>query len=428
MNSPTSVAPRLHVLLINTGKAEALDELRRVVPDARVRIVTEASYEGLYDDGEDLHFVRDVGDLGEVLAVALRLSASAPFDAVISPSERSMPAGGYLRSYFSLPGVPFETANLFTNKAAMKSRLRACGIRVADHRDAVGREGLEASVRAVGFPAVIKPALGTGSMNTFVLGTEDEFLAFLTSDAAEALLERPRLLVVEQYLDVLSEVTCDGIVVDGKVVFALASRYTTPLIQDIGGMLGAVSLESSDALSSEIQEHHARAVEALGLVDGVTHLEVLVTREGVYVGEIACRPGGAGVVDNARLARGVDLWDAFMRMSLGWSLPRYPAEPEDSRGAYLWSALPTRPGRVSVVSNEADFSHIDGLLKVDMHVRAGETIGSRVHSSSTTGLVYFRIGSADRRLVASKIEELAAAYRLELASEEAPVMATGGIA
>jgi biotin carboxylase len=313
----------------------------------------------------------------------------------------------------------------------MKNRLGTRGLRVADHQAAVGRDGLEAAVRRVGFPVIIKPALGTGSMNTHVFAVEDEFLAFLTSEAAELLLERPRLLVVEQYLDVISEVTCDGIVVEGEVVFALASRYTTPLIQDIGGMLGAVSLDHSDALSTEVTEYHSRAVEALGLVNGVTHLELLVTPGGIYVGEIACRPGGAGVVDNARLARDVDLWDAFIRTSLGWPLPSYSADAAHSQAAYLWSELPTRPGRVAFVSDEADFSHIEGLLKVDMHVRTGETISPRVHSSSTTGLVYFRIDSSDRRLVSSKLEEVAAAYRLELVehdADEAVVMAAGAVA
>lgn len=45
-------------------------------------------------------------------------------------------------------------------------------------------------------------------------------------------------------------------------------------------------------------------------------METLVTDYGLLVGEIACRPEGAGVVDGAQLSTGVDLWEAFMLLSL----------------------------------------------------------------------------------------------------------------
>jgi hypothetical protein len=400
------------VVLINTGKVEALDRLTRQVPASSVHVITEAAYSGLYPPSVPLHLVDDVGDADAVLQVVLALAAGHGVRAVVTPSERSMPAGGFVRSVLSLPGVPFETANLLTNKVAMKQRLFCAGVPVAPFRGAVGAVQLRAAARDLGFPVIVKPAFGTGSMNTHVLKSEAELDALLESDSSGALVEPPRYLAVESFLPIRQELTCDGIVVAGEVSFAIASRYHAPLIGGIGTMVGASTISPGDPLSREVRALHERVVNVLGVRDAVTHMEALVTDDGMLLGEIACRPGGAGVVDSARLATGVDLWEAFMLLSLGRPVP---CTADGSHPApLLWTSLPTEPGRVIAVSTMEDFEDVKGVRLVDMHIRVGDTISSRMHSASTTGIVFLDVPDTSSATINDRLRRVRTAYRLQV--------------
>ncbi len=404
------------VVLINTGKVEAFDRLSPLVSATSIVVVTEKAYASLYPSGADLRFVEDVGDVVAVLKRVLEIEADRGVLAVVSPSERSMPAGGYVRSYLSLPGVPNDVANLLTNKVAMKSRLRAAGLPVADFVPAVGKRQLRESTDELGFPVIVKPALGTGSMNTHVLRDPIDLEKLLDSPEAAALVGAPRLLAVESFLPVSAELTCDGIVVDGDVRFCITSRYNAPLIGGIGGMLGASVIDPDDRVSDDLRRLHRDVVMALGVTDAVTHLEVLQVGEKLYVGEIACRPGGAGVVDGARLATGVDLWDAFMRLSLGLTIE--VKTDGLSPTPVMWTTLPTAPGRIVSVSTAADFAHIDGVRHVDMHVVDGDVVSSRMHSSTTTGIVYLDVPMTDRATIADRLTQVRVAYRLTIDGQE----------
>ncbi|MEV4669112.1 ATP-grasp domain-containing protein [Microbacterium sp. LWO12-1.2] len=399
------------VVLVNTGKSEALERLQRVAANATVHVVTEAAYVSKYPRGTPMTIVKDVGRVSDVLDAVAAVHRGSTVTHVVSPSERSMPAGGYVRDVFALGGIGSTTANLLTNKFAMKQRLVEHGLPVAEHRVTVGREQLSAAARMIGFPVIIKPAFGTGSMDTHVLADEDTLARLLASESGDRISDSTRLMIVERYMTVGDELTCDGIVVRGKVEFALASLYNTPLLGGIGQMLGASTLRGADALAQEVRELHARTVSALGIEEGVTHMEMLRTSDGLLVGEIACRPGGAGVVDSARLSTGVDLWDAFMSLSLGHA-PEIANDGSDP-APLMWTTLPTWPGRVVSLADENAFRSVDGMQFVDMHIRVGDEISSRMHSSTTTGIVYCRLDAPDRRQVADRLRQIENAYFLD---------------
>lgn len=401
------------VVLINTGKAEALEELQRHVPGDQVHVITENAYAGMYPSSTSKHYVDDIGNVDAVLSQVLQIAAKHGVRAVVSPSERSMPAGGHVRSFLSLPGVPVDVANFCTNKVAMKRRLGEAAVPVAPFRAAIGQSQLRSAVADLGFPVIVKPALGTGSMNTFVIRSDEELNHLIDSEPGRRLVGPPLLLVVESFLSVQQEVTCDGVIVDGNVLFAIASRYNSPLFGGVGQMLGAATIADSDPLGADIRALHERVVNALGVRDAVTHMEALVTDDGLFLGEIACRPGGAGVVASARLATGVDLWDSFMRQSLG--LPLDIKADGKKSAPLMWTTLPTVSGRVDYVSTAADFDEVEGIRLVDMHVKAGDTISARMHSSSTTGVVFLDVPDTTESTVRDGIARIRASYCLKMA-------------
>ncbi|MEE1750533.1 ATP-grasp domain-containing protein [Streptomyces sp. NPDC006641] len=401
-----------YVLMVNSGKAEAVDRLRAVAPDAEIDVITESAYARMYAPDVRLHFVDDIADLTAVRRVALDLLARQPIDHVVAPSERSLPAGGYLRSFLGLGGIGFETANRFSHKAVMKSTLAAAGLPVAPYRVIGSLAQAPAAAAELGWPVVLKPALGTGSMNTFAVSSERELTALLDSPAADGLRRAACPLLVERFVEMEGEYHCDGVVSDGTVEFASVQRYFMPLLGCTDDFTGSYLLPEEDPDVAAVRELHRATVDALGLESGVTHMELFRTGNGFVIGEISCRPAGGGIVDAVKMKYGIDLWQVFMDTALGRPAGvRGPVAPL-REGTIANCDLPVRPGRVVRVSTPDELAAVPDVIEARMSTRVGDVISPRLHSASTTGLVF--LATAEPALVAKRVEDLAGVYVLEV--------------
>jgi biotin carboxylase len=398
-----------HVLMINSGKADALDALLRVAPDARVDVITEQSYVGMYPSSTRLHLVDDIGRLDQVRDVALDLHRD-PIAHVVGPSERSIQAAGYLRSFLGLSGTGYDTANRMTNKVVMKRELAAHGIPVAAHRSVATLADIIPAAEYLGWNVVVKPALGTGSMHTFALHGEPEVRDFVRSSRSQALTTVSCLLLVEKLIPMHAEYHCDAVVVDGRVTSANVSRYLEPLLGHIDDVSGSFTVPESDSRVATVRELHQRVVAAMGLRSGVTHLEVYETEDSFLVGEIACRPGGGGIVDAVAMQSGVNLWRAFMESELGMPLTPAHPHPQFADRLVVNLDLPIRPGRITQISSAEELSTLADVVRVDLHAKVGDVIGQRLHSSSATGFVFLAVD--DPATVPQRAKELLAHYQL----------------
>ncbi|MFF8413027.1 hypothetical protein [Streptomyces omiyaensis] len=379
---------REHVLVVTGGKSEPVELLRQ---DRALRIsaITEPGHRHLYPDLDHVTTVDDIGDLKQVRTAALGIiAAHGPVDTVVAPSERSLPTGGYLRSYLGLPGLPFDTANLLCNKYAMKTRLRAHGIPVAAGALAPTAAELPGAALATGLPAVVKPAFGNGTAFTHRVNERAE----LTGEPLLAsLAQAPGPFVVEECLDVTDEYHCDALVVDGSIVFSSVSRYFQPVLRSLGEIFGSHTVADGTPEAAVVRELNERTVAAVGLRDGVTHMEVLRTADGRFlVGEIAGRPGGGGVPHVLAHKYGIDTRGLFLASALGRPLDH---RVDVADGVHYWCVLPVRHGTVAQVSTADDFRDLPGVLHVEMAVAPGDTVTGTLYSTSMAGLI---VGRADR--------------------------------
>jgi len=154
-------------------------------------------------------------------------------------------------------------------------------------------------------------------------------------------------------------------------------------------------------------------VHVFGLRSGVTHMELFKTRDGLLVGEIACRPSGGGIPEGIQLQYGVDIWRAFRETSLGLKPEVRPTEREGLLVSYL---LPIKPGRIVRLSTAAELAAVPSVLRVDMHKQVGDVMRDRVGSSAATGVVHLRV--RDEAEVSGRILELAERYLLEVEEDD----------
>lgn len=221
-----------------------------------------------------------------------------------------------VRVALGIEGTNPQTADLFRDKARMKTELRKHGLPCARHRLIRSWADAESFVAEVGLPLVLKPTAGMGCKATWRIRTLDELRAALRSLHAGP--DHPAL--AEEFLRG-REFSFETITINGEVRFQSVSRYyPTPLeVMETPWIQWVVVLprDISGPEYTDARELGVRAVKALGLETGMTHMEWFRRDDGsLAIGEIAARPPGAHIVLANSYAHDADMYKAWARATV----------------------------------------------------------------------------------------------------------------
>jgi len=253
-----------------------------------------------------------ITDESDVMARICDWLRGRRIDRVLANWEPLVLLAARLRERWSMPGMSVDTVLGFRDKELMKSRVRAAGLRVPRSKRVHSAREAWAAAEEVGYPLILKPIAGAGCADTFKV-----------RDAAEMEATLPKLgklsqASCEEYIDG-EEYTYDTVSIGGvpaienitaylpKPLEAASAEWISPIgisVRDLGQPKFASGLTLGRA-----------ALTALGMQDGFTHMEWYLTRSGEAVfGEVACRSGGAGIVDLMNYACDIDLFREWARV------------------------------------------------------------------------------------------------------------------
>ena len=233
-------------------------------------------------------------------------------DRVLTNWEPCVLLAARLRERWGMPGMSVDTLMGFRDKELMKQRLRAAGLRVPRsrrvHTAAQAREAAE----EIGFPLVLKPIGGAGCADTFKVDSWADLER--TLPALGNLTEAS----CEEYIEG-EELTFDTVCIGGKPAIENVTMYLPkPLEAATNEWVSPMGISIRDLTQPDLAGGVAlgRAVlEVLGMADGATHMEWFRTPSGEAVfGEIACRSGGAGLVDQMNFTCDIDLHREWARV------------------------------------------------------------------------------------------------------------------
>jgi cysteine synthase A len=167
----------------------------------------------------------------------------------------------------------------------------------------------------------------------------------------------------------------------------------------------------------EAERIAARAVEALGLRDGIGFPQLIATDEGtIELVECAARIPGGQMADLARHATGVDLVEVQLRFALGDPIPDELVRPRVRQPLAIRfftaqpGPLPT--GRVVRLGSLEPVLAAPGVVQADSYIVEGETIRPVRLDGDRRGYV---IATGDSNLEALERAEAAARlYRPEV--------------
>jgi Carbamoyl-phosphate synthase L chain, ATP binding domain len=249
---------------------------------------------------------------GSVEQAALELAERIKPDAVVSRMEGDVLRAARLRELLGIGGQDFASALAFRDKVLMKNLAREAGLDVPEFTPVRVAFDLFGFARDHGYPIVVKPAYGSGSLGTRVLRGPDDLTALL----GEGLPEYPE---VERFVEG-SMYVVDGLVAGGEVVAAFVSCYLNHCLSFRSGIfLGAVQLAFSDPLVLRLARYARRVLACLPTPECTTfHIEVFHTPDDELVlCEVASRTGGALTTAAVRAATGFDLDHEWFRAQVG---------------------------------------------------------------------------------------------------------------
>lgn len=327
----------------------------------------------------------------ETREAILRLADQTPFEAVMAVTENGVGPACLARGLLDLPGSR-EPAPLI-HKAAMKARIRSAGIPCADWMLLDRESRPEEVADTLGLPLIIKRPTGGGGKNLVV--------ARDLPTLAEAI--EPGW-VAESYVRGL-ELSVETIRVDGEARFRNFTRYVEPRwVNLVPSTLSPRVRRSIGALAD-------RALDALELHSGISHLEVFLAEGGPVFGEVAARPPGGRIMDLIELAYGFDPWEALLRIELG-GRPRLPKRA--SRFAAVCFLHPGA-GRIRAIHGLEEARSGSGIVLASSRVVPGGTLSPRIGvseraaevlaTSDTAETCLHHLGNA-RRAIRFEVEPL----------------------
>jgi formate-dependent phosphoribosylglycinamide formyltransferase (GAR transformylase) len=285
------------------------------LPDVRLLGIVQTPPSGdearLYDDIVRVTDPLATSDILEA-TLLLRRRHGSPHR-IIGIVEALMVQLAEARVRFGVPGTSPHVAELFRDKAMMKTALAAGGLPVARHQLVHREADAIAFADRVGFPMVLKPPAGMGAKATFRVSSEEALLRATAGMGASD--SRP--VLAEEFLRG-REFSFETVTCGGKARVDSISHYLPSCLEVLeNDWIQWCCLLPRDIDGAEYagaREMGRRAIEVLGLDDGMTHMEWFQRPDGsLAIGEIAQRPPGANITRMTGLAHDVDPYRAWAR-------------------------------------------------------------------------------------------------------------------
>ncbi len=394
-----------------TENAVRFIEATAGVPGVRLAVVSLEPQELLAPRLRDrlvAHWrVEDIFDPEQLAHAARRLSKHRnPIHRFYGSNEQLQVPLAEAREMLGVEGMSAEATRNFRDKSRMKDILRGAGVPCARHRLVRSEEEGRDFAAEVGFPVVVKPPAGAGAEGTFRADGAEALGEALRVSAPSP--ERPTL--VEEFVTG-DEHSLETISIGGRAVWhSLTHYYPTPLeVVRNPWIQWRVLLprEVDEPLYDDIRAAGERALGALGMGTGLTHMEWFRRADGsVAISEVGARPPGAQITTLVSRAHDFDFLHAWARvMVYGEFEP--PERPYAAGAAFLRGQ---GSGRVRAVHGLEQAGRELGDLVTDVKL---PQVGQE-QSPSYEGEGYVIVRHPETEVVKEALLRLVSIVRVEL--------------
>lgn len=336
----------------------------------------------------------------------LELAKQLKIDGIVAyASDPAAPTAAYVSEKLGLPGNPYVSVDLLTQKDKFRDFLTKNNFFVPRAKGFNNYLDAFNDIDNYTFPIMVKPVDSSGSKGVVkVYKKEDLKPAF-----EEAMsYSRNKRIVIEEFVEKKGyQVSGDGFSVDGKLVF---TSYGNELYSGKGlreyVALGEfwpslLSQEQKDKIDSELQ----RLITLLGMKTCAYNIEVILDKDdNVFILELGPRNGGSYIPQLIQYATGVDLVEYTIKGAMGEDCSDLKHMP--TKG--VWSnymILSTKTGKFKGIKFDKDFKE-NNLISCFCTYNQGDSVHAYQNTTHSLGTILFKAKTVDEMIyITNNIEK-----------------------
>lgn len=295
-------------------------------------------------------------------------------DSFCCMSEPKQIFGQAFGRLLGLHGMPEKVTEALRHKPTMKDWIRDAGFQTAYYSKVNTLDDIISFGNKHGYPLVVKPTSGWGTLATSVLLSEDEAIKYhMPSDFFCEMM-------VETFIG-LREYECCALIQNGEVLDVYPSYMPKPPIEAANGDINANI--SYGGRKDEFPINLLPVVKALAikfkLSNGYLHMEFFMDDQGkeLIISELAFRYPGCEIAKNHGLALGFDIANITLDIYLGKCV-NLDYKRKRCVGDLL---LPYKAGKIRDVSSNDDILRLEGVLECHIGVNKDDFLPEEIKSS-----------------------------------------------
>lgn len=315
------------------------------------------------------------------------------------------------RELLGIDGMKTDTAKNFRDKSRMKDVLRHAGLPCANHVLAKSPQQALEFANSTTFPLVAKPPSGAGGKGIYRLDSLQDMNSLLHRYPPSC--SEP--LMLEEFV-AGQEHSFDSVVINGKPVWHSISSYMpaplqvleNPWIQWCVFLPRNINGEEFES----IRESGYKAVKALGLQTGLSHMEWFrLEGDRIAISEVGARPPGAQITSLLSWAYDLDFYTAWPRLMI-FDEFEAPSRNFAVGAAYFRGQKVTSGGtRVRAIHGLDEAQRRFGHLVVEARLPST----GQYASDGYEGEGYVIIRHRDSGIVENALKQIVSLVRVELA-------------
>lgn len=283
------------------------------------------------------------------------------------------------------PDLSYEDAVCATMKNHMRDRLRENGVPIPAYYAVQSFEELKTAAALLKGRCIVKPSDNAGSRGVVLVeedasGKEEELRRIYEYSRS---CSRNGILMAEEYMEG-PEVSVEAMTVKGQTtILTITDKFLTPppYFVELGHSQPS---RLEEVVQERIREIALQAVKAIRLVNGPSHTEVKVTRDGPRIVEIAARLGGDFITSRlVPLSTGVDMVGSSVLLAAGGEVD---LAPKQSRGAAI-CFIPAASGILRSMDVDPAVYEMEGVEEVVLYKTPGEAVSGTRSSNDRLGHV-----------------------------------------
>jgi argininosuccinate lyase len=312
----------------------------------------------------------DTGSMAALLDLCRKISEESTIAGITSTSDYFVSIAAELAVQSGLPGPSVDSITTCRDKERQYACLSAGDVRVPATKTSVDGRGAVSAARELGFPVVVKPVGGSGSVGVRLCSSDQEVQDHSERLLAQTVNERGmpvrRLVVVQEFVDG-AEFSVESLA--GELI-GITRKYVSkpPVFVEVGHDFPA---RLPAAEESMIAEEVRRALDVLDLNWGAAHTELKLSRNGPTIIEVNPRLAGGFIPELVRRSTGIDLVRLLTRRILGRDVD---LQRSTSGFASIRFVLPPRSGTLLGVSGLDELQALEQACEVSVYRPPGSRI------------------------------------------------------